>query len=117
MKRNKIILTILILSIIALIFSGCDGGGSVTPPSSTPVVELVKPLDDYENNISQRFGNYLGYYGGALLCGIAPGCKKGAGEIRRADTAGRGRHQYPGKDIKKNQKLNRACLKFKIDFS
>ena len=30
--RNKIILTVLILSIIALIFSGCGGGGSVTPP-------------------------------------------------------------------------------------
>jgi len=32
--KNKIILSILILSMIALIFSGCDGGGSVTPPIS-----------------------------------------------------------------------------------
>jgi hypothetical protein len=32
--KNKIILTILILSTIALIFSGCGGGGSVTPPIS-----------------------------------------------------------------------------------
>jgi len=32
MKINKIILAVLILSMIALIFSGCDGGGSVTPP-------------------------------------------------------------------------------------
>ncbi|MBU4511368.1 peptidoglycan DD-metalloendopeptidase family protein [bacterium] len=58
---------------IALIFSGCDGGGSITPPTSTPVVELVKPLDDYENNISQRFGNYLGYYGGKYYNGFHSG--------------------------------------------
>jgi parallel beta-helix repeat protein len=32
--KNKIILTILILSVVALIFSGCDGGSSVTPPIS-----------------------------------------------------------------------------------
>ena len=31
MKINKIILAVLILSMMALIFSGCDGGGSVTP--------------------------------------------------------------------------------------
>ena len=73
MKINKIILAVLILSMIALIFSGCDGGGSVTPPTSTPVVELVKPLDDYENNISQRFGNYLGYYGGKYYNGFHSG--------------------------------------------
>ena len=30
--KNKIILSILILSVIALIFSGCDGGGFVTSP-------------------------------------------------------------------------------------
>jgi len=30
--KNKIILLILILSMIVLVFSGCDGGGSVTPP-------------------------------------------------------------------------------------
>ena len=29
--KNKIILIIVILSMMALIFSGCDGGGSVTP--------------------------------------------------------------------------------------
>jgi murein DD-endopeptidase MepM/ murein hydrolase activator NlpD len=38
----------------------------------TPV-ELVKPLDDYENNISQRFGNYLGYYGGKYYDGFHSG--------------------------------------------
>ena len=32
--KNKIILSILILSVIALIFSGCDGGGFVTSPIS-----------------------------------------------------------------------------------
>jgi len=32
MKRNKIILIILILSIIALVFSGCGGGNPVIPP-------------------------------------------------------------------------------------
>ena len=31
--KNKMILTILILSIIALVFSGCGGGNPVTPPS------------------------------------------------------------------------------------
>jgi len=30
--KNKIILSILILSVIALIISGCDGGGFVTSP-------------------------------------------------------------------------------------
>jgi Leucine-rich repeat (LRR) protein len=30
--KNKIILAILILSMIVLVFSGCGGGGSVTPP-------------------------------------------------------------------------------------
>jgi len=30
--KEKIILSILVLSMIVLIFSGCDGGGSVTPP-------------------------------------------------------------------------------------
>ncbi|MBE3100901.1 MAG: peptidoglycan DD-metalloendopeptidase family protein, partial [Firmicutes bacterium] len=71
--KNKIILAILILSIIALFFSGCGGENFVTPPTSTPVVELVKPLDDYENNISQRFGNYLGYYGGKYYNGFHSG--------------------------------------------
>ena len=71
--KNKIILSILILSMITLIFSGCGGGNLVTPPTSTPVVELVKPLDDYENNISQRFGNYLGYYGGKYYNGFHSG--------------------------------------------
>ena len=32
MKRSKIILAVLIISMIALIFSGCDGGGFVTSP-------------------------------------------------------------------------------------
>jgi len=34
MKRNKIILTVLILSMIALIFSGCGGGNTVLPPNN-----------------------------------------------------------------------------------
>lgn len=63
----------LILSMATLIFSGCFGGNLVTPPTSTPVVRLVKPLDDYENNISQRFGNYLGYYGGKYYNGFHSG--------------------------------------------
>ena len=32
MKRDKIILTIIILSVIALVFSGCEEGNLVTPP-------------------------------------------------------------------------------------
>jgi len=42
--RNKIILTILILSIIALVFSGCGGGNPVTPPIPEPEpIETVIP--------------------------------------------------------------------------
>jgi len=36
--KNKIILAILILSMITLIFSGCDGGNFVTPPIPEPEV-------------------------------------------------------------------------------
>ena len=48
MKRNKIILAVLILSMIALIFSGCGGGNSVTPPidndddSDSEEIELIE---------------------------------------------------------------------------
>jgi hypothetical protein len=43
--KNKIILTIIILSVIALIFSGCDGGNFVTPsiPDNVPVIESITP--------------------------------------------------------------------------
>jgi len=32
--KNKIVLSVIILSMIALIFSGCGGGGSVIPSIS-----------------------------------------------------------------------------------
>ena len=41
MKINKIILTILILSIVTLVFSGCGGGGSVIPPFSEPIPTII----------------------------------------------------------------------------
>ena len=40
MKTNKMILTILILSMMALIFSGCGGGGNpVVPPGDEATIE------------------------------------------------------------------------------
>ncbi len=39
--RNKIILTTLILSIIALVFSGCGGGNPVTPPVPEPLETII----------------------------------------------------------------------------
>lgn len=41
MKRNKIILTVFILIMIALIFSGCGGGNPVTPPIEDEEQEYV----------------------------------------------------------------------------
>jgi hypothetical protein len=43
MKINKIILNIIILSVIALILSGCGGGGYVTPPypDSEPLETII----------------------------------------------------------------------------
>jgi len=69
MKR-KYYFVILFL-VLAIFLSGC--GGVVTPAIPTPVVEIVKPLDDYTNNISQRFGDYLGYYGGKHYDGFHSG--------------------------------------------
>jgi hypothetical protein len=49
--KNKIILSILILSIIALIFSGCDGGNPIVPPINP------EPLEGpYINNIDPSSG-------------------------------------------------------------
>ncbi|PKP58450.1 hypothetical protein CVT91_08555, partial [Candidatus Atribacteria bacterium HGW-Atribacteria-1] len=44
MKINKIILTILILSIVTLVFSGCGGGNPVTPPISEPELEPIETI-------------------------------------------------------------------------
>ncbi|PKP57097.1 hypothetical protein CVT91_11465, partial [Candidatus Atribacteria bacterium HGW-Atribacteria-1] len=43
MKKNKMILTILILSVVVLIFSGCGGGNPVTPPppDSEPLETII----------------------------------------------------------------------------
>jgi len=44
MKINKIILTILILSIITLVFSGCGGGNPAIPPIPEPEpIEIIIP--------------------------------------------------------------------------
>jgi len=43
MKINKIILAVLILSIIALVFSGCGGGNPVTPPPPDDLTEPIIP--------------------------------------------------------------------------
>jgi len=44
MKKSKIILGILILSVIALVFTGCGGmGNPVVPPPSEPEVEIIIP--------------------------------------------------------------------------
>jgi len=64
--KKKYFLVILFL-VLVMFLSGC--GGVVTPA----VVELVKPLDDYTNNISQGFGDYLGYYGGKYYDGFHSG--------------------------------------------
>lgn len=44
MKRNKIILAVLILSMIALIFSGCGGVNPVTPP-----------IDEIDDDVDQGY--------------------------------------------------------------
>ena len=53
MKRNKIILSILILSIVTLIFSGCGGsGGPTVPPTPEPSADFVLiQVKDPESNI------------------------------------------------------------------
>ena len=41
--KNKIILIILILSMITLIFSGCDGGNFVTPTNTYTITASAGP--------------------------------------------------------------------------
>ena len=38
MKRSKIILSVLILSMITLIFSGCGGGGTIPSINHSPTI-------------------------------------------------------------------------------
>jgi len=58
MKRNKIILAALILSMIVLIFTGCGGGGSVTPPitDNTDDSEIPESTEAISQNIELSTG-------------------------------------------------------------
>lgn len=56
MKRNKIILAVLILSMIALIFSGCGGGGTTPSTNHLPTITSLtanpqSPIEINQNTI------------------------------------------------------------------
>lgn len=61
MKINKIILTVLILSMITLVFTGCGGGGSVTPPISdnTDDLEIPQPTEAVLQKIDLSVGGTI----------------------------------------------------------
>jgi len=50
-KRNKLILAVLILSMIALIFSGCGGGNPVIPPDDTDDSDIPEPTEAVSQKI------------------------------------------------------------------
>ena len=59
MKINKIILTILILSTIVLLFSGCGGGNPVTPPTDTEDSEIPEPTEAVSQKIDLSVGGTI----------------------------------------------------------
>ena len=60
MKINKIILTILILSTIVLVFSGCGGGNPVTPPPVEPEdSEIPEPTEAVSQKIDLSIGGTI----------------------------------------------------------
>lgn len=66
--KNKIILTILILSIVTLLFSGCGGGNPATPPmpDNTDDSEIPEPevcnLPTYPINVKMQHIYYESYF-------------------------------------------------------
>ena len=59
MKINKIILTILILSIVTLVFSGCGGGNLITPPADTEDSEIPEPTETMSQKIDLSVGGTI----------------------------------------------------------
>jgi len=59
MKRNKIILIILILSIIALVFSGCGEGNPVIPPDDTDDSDIPEPTEAVSQKIDLSVGGTI----------------------------------------------------------
>lgn len=63
MKNNKIILAALILSMLTLIFSGCGGGGSVTPPipdnTNNIDSEEIEPIEVASGEIDLNDGGVV----------------------------------------------------------
>ena len=60
--KNKIILTILILSMIALIFSGCEGGGTTPPINHSPTITSLtanpqSPIEINQSTIVTCYAN------------------------------------------------------------
>ena len=66
MKTKKIILTILILSMIALVFTGCDGNPVVPPTNICDSVdkELSKIIEELDLSDDLRFYYYTHFYSG-----------------------------------------------------
>jgi len=65
MKKNKIILTVLILSMIALIFSGCGGGGNpvVPPGDETTTEEEYNIVTEIGGSAFEEYLNFKDTYG------------------------------------------------------
>ncbi len=59
MKRNKIILTVLILSITALLFSGCGGGNPVTPTNDTEDSNIPEPTEAISQKVDLSIGGTI----------------------------------------------------------
>jgi len=57
--RNKIILIILILSIIALVFSGCGGGNPVIPPDDTDDSDIPESTEAVSQKIDLSIGGTI----------------------------------------------------------
>jgi len=59
MKSNKIILAVLILSTIAIIFSGCGGGNPVTPPIDNNDSDIPEPTESISQKIDLSIGGTI----------------------------------------------------------